>query len=85
MSQSAGAESCAAPAARAAASDREPAAKRACLGGDTVTGVRILADLFPQVDEGGTPLVVSIGQVRTRSSGFGQSSSWERAPTCVCP
>lgn len=41
--------------------------------------------VFPQTSEGGTPLVISLGQVKTKSSGFGQSNSWNNPPICDCP
>lgn len=41
--------------------------------------------VFPQTSEGGTPLVISLGQVKTKASGFGQSNSWNNPPTCDCP
>lgn len=41
--------------------------------------------VFPQTDEAGTPLVITVGQVKTKSSGFGQSNSWNNPPACDCP
>lgn len=43
------------------------------------------ACVFPQLDEGGTPLVIPLGTVRTKSAGFGQSNSWPNPPTCSYP
>jgi hypothetical protein len=41
--------------------------------------------VFPQVSEQGTPLVIPLGEVRTKAAGFGQSNSWPNPPTCSYP
>ena len=41
--------------------------------------------VFPQQSEGGTPLVIPLNSVRTKTSGFGQSNSWPNPPTCEYP
>ncbi|MGC4093359.1 MAG: hypothetical protein QM756_36795 [Polyangiaceae bacterium] len=41
--------------------------------------------VFPQLSEAGTPLIIPLGEVRTKTSGFGQSNSWNNPPTCDCP
>lgn len=41
--------------------------------------------VFPNASEGGTPLVIPRGTVRTKSTGFGQSNSWPNPPTCQYP
>jgi EGF-like domain len=46
---------------------------------DEVHGGR--ACVFPQTDEGGTPLVIPLGTKATKSSGFGLSNSW---PSDAC-
>lgn len=43
------------------------------------------ACVFPQLMEGGTPLVIPLNTVRTKTSGFGQSNSWPNPPTCEYP
>lgn len=41
--------------------------------------------VFPQQNEGGTPLVIPLNSVRTKTAGFGQSNSWPNPPTCEYP
>lgn len=43
------------------------------------------ACVFPQPSEGGTPLVIPLNTVRTKTAGFGQSNSWPNPPTCSYP
>jgi hypothetical protein len=40
--------------------------------------------VFPQADEKGTPLVIPLGTVRTKTAGFGLSNSWP-SDACVAP
>lgn len=38
--------------------------------------------VFPKEDETGTALVIPLGEVRTRTSAFGQSNAWPNSDTC---
>ncbi|HYO98362.1 MAG TPA: hypothetical protein VER33_27845 [Polyangiaceae bacterium] len=39
--------------------------------------------VFPQLSEQGVPLVIPVGEARTKTTGFGQSNSWPNPPTCA--
>jgi hypothetical protein len=43
------------------------------------------ACVFPQLSEQGVPLVIPVGEARTKTTGFGQSNSWPNPPTCAPP
>lgn len=43
------------------------------------------ACVFPQPSDTGTPLVIPLNSVRTKTTGFGQSNSWPNPPTCSYP
>ena len=47
---------------------------------DRIHGDRVC--VFPKENEGGTPLVIPVGEARTRTAAFGQSNAWPNDQTC---
>jgi hypothetical protein len=41
--------------------------------------------VYPSTNYGGTPLVIPLGQARSKSAPFGQGNAWPDPPSCPAP